>query len=432
MRRTLIILLLLCATANLVHAQDAPSFRVLRPIFDETFHEPPAPGTPGPRENWLEYIDIAALALALVIATYFALQSRSRRGLLLLSMACLLYFGFWRKGCICPVGSVQNMWDAFLHPDVALPAIVIAFFSLPLIFTLFAGRTFCAAVCPLGAIQELTLFRPVQLPTWISHSLGLFRYVYLGLALTLVATGATYLVCSLDPFIAIFRFGGTFPMLVFGATVLAIGMFIGRPYCRFLCPYGAILGLLSMLSRWHVTITPDDCVNCRLCEDACPYGAIRPANDTLPTESLPRSRTRLAGLLALLPALVLSGAILGAMLAQPLSYSHKKIKLLHLLQQEGLEAINDATIETEAWRRGDQTYEELVEETNEIRRSFRSGSIFFCSFVGFVFGAKLISLSILRRRKDYTPDPATCMSCGRCYKACPIENERLKEKNLRP
>ena len=432
MRRILMLLLLLCATANLVQAQDATSLRVLRPVFDETLHEPPAPGMPGPRENWLETIDIAALALALAIATFFALHTRSRRGLLLLSVACLLYFGFWRKGCVCPVGSVQNMWDACLHPDGAIPVIVIAFFSLPLVFTLFAGRTFCAAVCPLGAIQELTLFRPVQLPAWISHSLGLFRYIYLGLALTLVATGATYLICSLDPFIAIFRFGGTFPMLVFGAIVLAIGMFIGRPYCRFLCPYGAILGLLSMLSRWHVTITPDECVNCRLCEDSCPYGAILPANTDQPSEPRPKSRTRLAGLLALLPALVLLGAVLGAALASPLSYSHKKIKLVHLLQEEGLEAVDDASIETEAWRRGEQTYKELEAETNVIRRSFRNGSIFFCGFVGFVFGAKLISLSVIRRRKDYTPDPALCMSCGRCYKACPVENKKMKGHEERP
>jgi polyferredoxin len=67
-------------------------------------------------------------------------------------------------------------------------------------------------------------------------------------------------------------------MLVVGGAVLVLSTFIGRPYCRFLCPYGVLLGWLSRLSWSGVTITPDECVVCRLCEDACPFGAIEPAN----------------------------------------------------------------------------------------------------------------------------------------------------------
>ncbi len=61
-------------------------------------------------------------------------------------------------------------------------------------------------------------------------------------------------------------------MLILGACFLVIGLFIGRPYCRYLCPYGALLRPLSRLSRWHVRIPPEECINCRLCADACPYG----------------------------------------------------------------------------------------------------------------------------------------------------------------
>jgi polyferredoxin len=51
-------------------------------------------------------------------------------------------------------------------------------------------------------------------------------------------------------------------------------MFVGRPYCRYLCPYGGLLAWCSRLARRGVTITPDKELDCGLCNGACPYGAI--------------------------------------------------------------------------------------------------------------------------------------------------------------
>ena len=64
-------------------------------------------------------------------------------------------------------------------------------------------------------------------------------------------------------------------LLIYGAVMLLLAVFIGRIYCRFACPYGALLRLISPLAKWRVTVTPDECVQCRLCEDACPFGEIR-------------------------------------------------------------------------------------------------------------------------------------------------------------
>ena len=49
---------------------------------------------------------------------------------------------------------------------------VIAFFAAPLLVALFAGRAFCAGVCPHGALRDLLLVKPIKVPAWLEHALG--------------------------------------------------------------------------------------------------------------------------------------------------------------------------------------------------------------------------------------------------------------------
>ena len=201
----------------------------------------------------------------------------------------LIVFGFVRNGCICPIGSIQNVTMTLFDSGYALPIAVLVFFAVPLVFTLFFGRVFCGAVCPLGAIQDAVLLHPVRVPRWLESSLRLMAYIYLGAAVLFAATGGMFIICRYDPFVGFFRLTGDAQILLLGACLLVIGLFVGRPYCRFLCPYGVILRQLSRLSKWRVTITPDECIKCRLCEDSCPFGAIRE-----PTEPWPQKQYRVA------------------------------------------------------------------------------------------------------------------------------------------
>ena len=397
------------------------------PDFVETDHVIPSPTSPGPRQDVYEYIDAAVLLAALGLASYLVLWKRSRRAIFALTVFSLLYFGFWRKGCVCSIGAIQNIVFSIFDREYAVPIVVVAFFLLPLIFTLFFGRTFCAAVCPLGAIQDMVLSRPIFVPVWIENGLRLLAYVYLALAVLFAATGSAFIICRYDPFVSIFRLSGSLNILILGGCLLLIGVFIGRPYCRFLCPYGVILRQLSRLSKWRVTITSDECIRCRLCEDSCPFGAIRKPTAQWPTEEYHIAKKRLAFLLLLLPIIVFLGGWAGSSLKGVTSQAHETVRLARQIYLEENGKTEEVTDASTAFRASGQQTEELYQQASNIRTRFELGGWILGGFVGLVIGLKLIGLSVWRQRTDYEADRASCFACGRCFKYCPREHVRLQK-----
>src|SRR5215472_17797096 len=99
-------------------------------------HRLPTTSTPAARALWFGYLDVAVLAAALGVATWLIYRKRSRKGLVWLSLFSVFYFGFWRKGCVCSIGSLQNVSLALFDPAYAVPIGVLAFFVLPLLFAL--------------------------------------------------------------------------------------------------------------------------------------------------------------------------------------------------------------------------------------------------------------------------------------------------------
>jgi len=433
LRRKVLLATLMLLVALLLTAAPAVA-QVALPNFTE--YEIRETVTPAASPDWHEYVDLGALVVGLSLASYLALVSRSRRGLFVLAIVSLAWLGFWRQGCVCPIGAIQDVALAAFDSTYVVPWVVVAFFVLPLLFTLFFGRTFCAAVCPLGAVQELVALRPVRVPTWLDHALGLLAYVYLGAGVLFAATGTAFVICRYDPFVALFRFGGSRNMLLLGAGFLVVGIFIGRPYCRYLCPYGALLGLLSKVSRWHVKIQPTECIQCKLCEDACPYGAIREPTVAQTADTRTSGRRRLALLLLLMPVLLGVGTWLGFQLKVPMARLHPTVCLAERIRLEDAQRARlessdetDMVVETtdasEAFREGGQSVEDLYRDALQQTERLGYAGGLFGAWVGLVLGIKLIHLSVRRRRVDYEPDRAGCVSCGRCFWYCPSEQARL-------
>lgn len=411
----IIFVLLICWHA-VMYAQD----RFPRPEF-ESGYVYATNQMPSQRSQGWEYFDVAVLTAALAVTTWLALKRRSRQGLIWMSVFSLAYFGFYRQGCICSVGSVQNVSLALFNDIYTIPLSALLFFLIPLLFALAYGRVFCAGVCPLGAIQELSGIKPVKLPRNVEVVLASVPFIYLALAVLFSATNSQFLICRYDPFIGIFRLDAPVTMIIFGVLLLLSGVFLNRPYCRFLCPYGVLLNIFSRFAGKHLTITPAECTNCRLCEEACPYNAIIPS-DAEPQRELPdKSRKQFILYFLFIPLFAATGGFILYNLAPALSVVNGNVSLAREIRMEkktGIESVSKAVV---AFKEAGKTEEQLFAEEDQIIGKFMNGAPWAGVFLGASFGIGMVSFSIKRRRFEYKPDQGKCYSCGRCFKFCPIK-----------
>ncbi len=422
LRWALLLWLALFSLASAVQRFPPPQFSEPRQM--------PEPTTPPPRAAATEMIDVAVLVGALALGAYLIYKKRHRGWIVALVLFSLAYFGFWRQGCVCSVGAVGNVTLGIFDASYALPLTVLAFFLLPLLFTLFFGRIFCGAVCPLGMVQELVLIRPLRVPGWLESGLRLFAWLYLGLAILMAATASGLVICRYDPFIAFFRLGANPQLWVISLSFLLIALFVGRPYCRFLCPYGVVLRQLGRLSKFRVKITPDECINCRLCEDACPFGAIDKPTVEWPDAQRIKARRRARISAALLPVIIVAGGWIGLRAAPALAQSNATVRLADRIRMEEDGRVSDTTDESDAFRTTGRSVADLYDQADDKRRAFVIGSMLLGGAMGLLCGLTLIRSHICVQRDEYEAHRAGCVACGRCFASCPREHRRRQQNRL--
>ncbi|RXQ89870.1 4Fe-4S binding protein [Ancylomarina salipaludis] len=393
--------------------------RFPKPEFESGYTQP-VTSMPEARSDFFAIFDVLVLIVALSLISWLILKKRSRRGVLAVSVFSILYFGFFREGCICSVGSLQNVTLALFQPEYSIPISALAFFVIPLVYTLFFGRTFCAGVCPLGAIQDVLLLRPVTMKRWLQKVLGLIPYIYLGLSVLYAATATDFIICRYDPFVGIYRFDATFFMFAIGAIFLLLSIYVARPYCRFFCPYGVLLNWMSRFSKHHLTITPNKCIQCRLCEDSCPLGAINKPVPVKVMEDRQSATKRFISLSLIIPLLMVLGGWTLSNFHENLAKVNPKVRLANELMSFKPDVMLPS-VEIEAFKSAGTPLTELYSQAAIIIEQFYIGAWILGAFLGLVFGLTLSSLSVFKYREDYTPDKGECVSCARCLKYCPVE-----------
>ncbi len=167
-----------------------------------------------------------------------------------------------------------------VHPAAVFILLAIVLLSLTV------KKAFCSFLCPVGTFSEYlwrlgrkAFGRNLLLPHWLDYPLRTLKYLlllfFLWAILTMDAGALARFVSS--PYnkvadIKMYLFfahlsGLALKVLVVLAT---LSLFIKNPWCRFLCPYGALLGIVGWASPLKVTRTPARCIDCRLCTRACP------------------------------------------------------------------------------------------------------------------------------------------------------------------
>ena len=186
---------------------------------------------------------------------------------------------------ICPIAMVETMTGLFQGQAPADPAranVWILFGSLGLAVVF--GALFCGWICPLGAVQDWvgSLGRRIFgkrfnrfVPERVDRALSWLRYVVLALVVVQSVRFIGITASSLNPSRALFHvwFGGAFPagLVVLGLTLVG-SLFVARPWCRWLCPFGAVQGTVSLVSPWTIRRSTTACPSCARCTKACPMG----------------------------------------------------------------------------------------------------------------------------------------------------------------
>lgn len=248
---------------------------------------------------------------------------------------------------LCPFGGLETLGSLVasgtLIQRVAVSSVLLL--AAAVITALLFRRAFCGRICPLGYLQELfggigrRIFpHRLEVPAVIDRPARYLKYIVLAAVLYLSWTAGSLVVRPYDPWAAFSHLSTTEVFADFGIGLAVLGVALvgslvyDRFFCKYACPMGAFLGLISRFSVFKLERSADTCIDCKLCDKACPVNltvsniermqspecidcgecvAACPVNDTLGVRA-PSSRRLSPVLTAALAVGVFAALVLGA------------------------------------------------------------------------------------------------------------------------
>lgn len=185
---------------------------------------------------------------------------------------------------ICPFGGVVSFYQFFTTGTFVQKIHESSFVLMAIAFVLalFLGPVICGWVCPFGTIQEWfsTLGRKLFkrrfntfVPPRIDRILRYIRYGVLAMVVFKTATTAKLMFQDIDPYYALFNIWSdelSMIALVILGIVLVASLFVERPWCKYACPYGALLGIFNRFRIFTIRRSPSTCIDCKACDRGCP------------------------------------------------------------------------------------------------------------------------------------------------------------------
>ncbi len=185
---------------------------------------------------------------------------------------------------VCPFGGVVSIYTLITEGSFIQKIHESSFviLSLVIILGILFGPVFCGWICPLGTVQELVskigrkIFKN-KFNTFIPYKydkyLRFLRYIIMVWVIFMTAYTAKLSFLDIDPYHALFNLW-TSEVAIGGIIVLILtltaSLFVERPWCKYVCPFGAFLGLTNLIRIFKIKRNTSTCINCKKCNSVCP------------------------------------------------------------------------------------------------------------------------------------------------------------------
>jgi polyferredoxin len=209
---------------------------------------------------------IYSLVIVFLGAILFKMKLFDHKEKLIILGTSIVIAGFIIQGPPV-IRQLQNLISSLLQGNQIQ---IILLIGLPILFVtiLIVGRFFCGYPCPVGALQEFVYELPFGKVTINQKTANIVRAIVFLVMILLAGFAGFSLFGFLDIYL-IFSLTSLLIMIPSLTAVIFVSIFVYRPWCRILCPFGFIAWVLGRASIFKIDRN-ENCNECYICESVCP------------------------------------------------------------------------------------------------------------------------------------------------------------------